>query len=775
MKLKRTMAFILASAMSLTMLPSVTCADESTSETYSFVVLTDLHYITEPAEEDRENVEKCARTEVRLMAETEKIVGQALNDAMAISPDGMLLCGDLTSNGEKEYAEALAGKLAEISPELPNGIFLTNGNHDINNSYAASFKNGVISEGERITPADFKEIFADYGYGENSRYFGELSYATEIADGITLIVMDTNIYSDDTTARYNDAQITGGTMPEDVLEWAADEAKAANAKGNLVIGMCHHGIMPHFSVGGDIVTAYQNEYVVTNWKEVSETLADAGVAAVLTGHAHSNDISSYTSKNGNIIYDISTASVPVYPMAWRSLEITKKVQGNTYKYEISVDTHFVEEVEGLDLGEYESVQELAYYKSGLGNDMVKLALDYYLRQYIYDAASYESDVYGNGLRGYIKEKAGIEDGSVGEWATEQLKTALEENLPYETTFSLGAMAAMFGVTDDVTLSVGAVDTSTSPYSAEISLKYTVEDQGQETEITDTATLLLDAASLADVIEQALDIVQNELDNADFSNYADNDLQNEIGNYVAEILKSALATEVEDGVTAMEVINDAYQAHAHGSEVTGEGAEKYEKRLEWNEILKSEEFAKSIMDAALGKVSGIDSKTKYPILASIVNLKIAENGTFIDSTDPGRTFSPEFPEGSTSAMKSMSLLNNMLLPMFKQKTAADYINLVVTLQNLAGILPIDVLQYPGNALAEVQLGLVSDVNEPEDLTLTFEYIVEKEVPVTPDTKPVEPAKDNIPNTGDSSLPVAVMFIAAALIPGVVMSAKKQRRS
>ena len=79
-----------------------------------------------------------------------------------------MVCGDLVSNGELLGARALAEKLknAKTLDGLENtGVYVVNGNHDINNSYAADFTGEAVGNAQRVQPGQFSEIFAGLGYG----------------------------------------------------------------------------------------------------------------------------------------------------------------------------------------------------------------------------------------------------------------------------------------------------------------------------------------------------------------------------------------------------------------------------------------------------------------------------------------------------------------------------------------------------------------------------------------------------------------------------------
>lgn len=365
-----------------------------------------------------------------MFEEIDTILEVALKQVNGWKPDVLLACGDMLSNGELLGAQALSEKLKNAKKDglAGTGFYVVNGNHDINNSYAEDFTKDNYWDTPRVLPYGFKSFFSGLGYGDTDSYDGNasrhefyqpsagehaggLSYVTEIAEGITLIVLDTGIYSLDPTQRYNESQKTGGKVSDGLLSWAVEKAQAAKAKGNLVLAMSHHALIPHYTeeVTDKNINWAMGMFIVDGWKETANALADAGVSAILTGHIHSNDISYYVSDNGNVIYDIQTAALAAYPVAWRMLTIGISGTGTNKSYSFSIDTKFLNE----DFGDYAektakwqvnagtlenprfqtfkehykgSMQDYSRDKAGGYHEVtIKPGTDYMLRNYLYDA------------------------------------------------------------------------------------------------------------------------------------------------------------------------------------------------------------------------------------------------------------------------------------------------------------------------------------------------------------------------------------------------------
>ncbi|MBR3620133.1 MAG: metallophosphoesterase, partial [Clostridia bacterium] len=210
----------------------------------------------------------------------------------------LLIPGDLTKDGELEGHKELAAKLEEWEARTGIPVFVTNGNHDINNSDASTFVNGIEEQGEKTSPEQFREIYKNLGFDEADSFFtpadypavkgGMLSYAANLGDAFRLIVVDTNIYTVDNGAK-EEEHVTDGTVGPELLKWVVKEAEKAKREGRTPFVMQHHNIVPHM----EIEEATFFAFVLKDWLRVCETYADAGIHYVYSGHLHSSDTSSH--------------------------------------------------------------------------------------------------------------------------------------------------------------------------------------------------------------------------------------------------------------------------------------------------------------------------------------------------------------------------------------------------------------------------------------------------------------------------------------------------
>lgn len=257
----------------------------------------------------------------------------------------VIIPGDLTRNGEKAGHLALAARLRQFEQETGIPVYIINGNHDINNFNASKFDGEKYVDDTRTTQDDFREIYREFGYDEalstytppEGKKAGALSYTVNLGDKYRLIALDGGRYTADNTDDGTDSHETAGSFTEDLLKWAVNECKKAEKEGRVVIGMNHFNIVPHFETEADLFQAF----VLKEWERMADTLADAGMHYMVSGHLHSHDIAEYVSDNGEKITDIATASLINYPNMFRTLKFSAT---NTKNVKCEYISHDIDEV-----------------------------------------------------------------------------------------------------------------------------------------------------------------------------------------------------------------------------------------------------------------------------------------------------------------------------------------------------------------------------------------------------------------------------------------------
>lgn len=324
---KRFGSLCLAGALTLGLIPIAQA--QPSSEDLKICVMSDTHYYPLNYVSDCEDYTTYVNGDPKMLAESGSIFDAAVDIVKEDQPDIVLISGDLTKDGEKLGHQHVATKLQALEDETGTEVFLINGNHDVYNYLdACTFENGKKESAETVTPTEFKEIYANFGYnGEfDGKYYtppqgkqaGGLSYTATFGDYV-ILAMDSGMYSPDATGMDTNEHITAGRLDEDLLEWAVDQIEAAEAQGKTVIGLMHHGLLPHFENEDKIL----HEYVVEDWQECATLLADAGMRYIFTGHMHANDVAEFTTVSGNTIYDLETGSLASWGSPVRTVTMEK--------------------------------------------------------------------------------------------------------------------------------------------------------------------------------------------------------------------------------------------------------------------------------------------------------------------------------------------------------------------------------------------------------------------------------------------------------------------
>lgn len=323
---KRIGSLCLAGALGLGLIPVAQA--QPTGEELKICVMSDTHYYPLNYVSDCQDYTTYVNGDPKMLAESGSIFDAAVDIIEQDQPDIVLISGDLTKDGEKQGHLDVAAKLRALE-DADIDVFVINGNHDVYNyTDACTFENGKKESAETVTPDEFKKLYANFGYnGEfNAQYYtppqgkqaGGLSYTVTYGDYV-ILAMDSAMYSPDATGMDTNEHITAGRLDEDLMVWAVNQIEAAEAQGKTVIGLMHHGLLPHFENEDKIV----HEYVVENWQESATTLADAGLRYIFTGHMHANDVAEFTTVSGNTIYDLETGSLASWGSPVRTVTLEK--------------------------------------------------------------------------------------------------------------------------------------------------------------------------------------------------------------------------------------------------------------------------------------------------------------------------------------------------------------------------------------------------------------------------------------------------------------------
>lgn len=353
---------------------------------YDISIISDPHVLSFDLIADTEDFKKEIKIDRKLMVESEALFKEALSLVDKANSEFLFIPGDLVKDGEyKSHQVVKENLLAWKNKDEKREVFLIPGNHDLNNHKSHDFKKDKPTK--NINPREFldlydfvfknpyilemykdSDIFKIYLDEVNKKYdrkeefsyyaHGYFSYVARIpsnrndSTGLTLISIDTSIYSADTEQNHRDQrENVAGSITLSQMKWIVEKIDQAKARKDLIFVMAHHAIMPNFRnqelvFSPFIIKEWRSKYVddnpKINGKTPIEVLADNGVKFVFTGHLHENGTAKYTSEIGNVIYDIQTGSPITYPLPIRHIKVVNRVAEEN-GYEVYIKTELIKE------------------------------------------------------------------------------------------------------------------------------------------------------------------------------------------------------------------------------------------------------------------------------------------------------------------------------------------------------------------------------------------------------------------------------------------------
>jgi len=313
---------------------------------YTIAVLADNHYM-DPSLliQDGPAFQDYLVNDGKLLAASDAIMQEAIQELIQAKPDLVLIPGDLTKDGELVGHTSVHSYLGQLI-QAGIKVRVITGNHDIFNPHSYQYDGATQTRVANIGPSQFRSIYYDCGYSD-ALYTdpNSLSYVSEPLPNLWLIAIDCCKYDSVIDTIYTAGAIRPGTM-----KWVLDRLAEASLKGKTVFGMMHHGLVEQFAEKHVTFPGF----MVDDYQDVSNQLMNAGLKIMFTGHFHATDITEQQTGN-HTLYDIETGSIIVYPCAYRmityikdsSLIITTKHIKNVNYPDISPYQTFSQYAEGL--------------------------------------------------------------------------------------------------------------------------------------------------------------------------------------------------------------------------------------------------------------------------------------------------------------------------------------------------------------------------------------------------------------------------------------------
>lgn len=291
------------------------------TDTLKIAIISDPHYYSPSLGTTGKAFQTYLANDRKMIAESHELLTSAIAIIKNEKPNILLVSGDLTKDGEKINHQTFATFMKDIKNSGIK-VFVVPGNHDVLNPQSYSYKDSTTTFIPNITAAEFAQIYSEFGYGDAVyRDPNSLSYIAEPVSGVWLFCMDACRYNENTTSA-----VTGGKFSASTLSWILDKLAEAKTKNKVVLGMMHHGVLEHYTGQKTLFT----DYVIDDYKNVSNLFASNGMRFVFTGHYHAQDITRGTFTNGTDIYDIETGSLVTYPSPVRIVKVTPDVKLDIY-------------------------------------------------------------------------------------------------------------------------------------------------------------------------------------------------------------------------------------------------------------------------------------------------------------------------------------------------------------------------------------------------------------------------------------------------------------
>lgn len=328
-------SLLLCLALVLSTAP-LSIAKETEEKTFSVATVNDIHYYPECLTGNKTEALYTYLTGHNCVYnDLDAIMDAALSSLeYEVKNNGVkhiVLAGDLTTNGEYEGHKTLSRMLLDFEEKTGAKIYVTPGNHDINNSRASTFVNNKKEAARKTTPTEFYELYKDLGFSDAYHKFssfdagthGSLTYSVKTEDGYRLILADAGKFTADITESGEDEQETAGTIKGELLEWVLSEAEDAKKNGETPL------LFTHWNMSG---ISYMHEFVLQGFViddgyMLQETLADAGINYTFSAHQHVSDVDITYSDSGNPMYSVITPTLTQFPFSYRVTDFRRNSEG----------------------------------------------------------------------------------------------------------------------------------------------------------------------------------------------------------------------------------------------------------------------------------------------------------------------------------------------------------------------------------------------------------------------------------------------------------------
>ena len=156
----------------------------------AFVVITDPHVYDSSLGVTGSAFQAYLDRDRKLLRESVEIFETAVAAAAEEAADFVIVCGDMTKDGERVNHLLAAETLGRLT-RAGKKVFVVPGNHDVANGEAVRFIGDRTEPVPTVSPEAFVDIYGDYGYkAALDRDPTSLSYLAEPVPGLWLLAVD---------------------------------------------------------------------------------------------------------------------------------------------------------------------------------------------------------------------------------------------------------------------------------------------------------------------------------------------------------------------------------------------------------------------------------------------------------------------------------------------------------------------------------------------------------------------------------------------------------
>lgn len=283
----------------MTKLKSIDPVGPDKTDSHTFWLATDFHYLAEELIGDENNFKNSyAQRDGKVTLLCSKIIDAFIKKLKKAMPSALIIPGDLTYNGELASLTELLTKLKGVQ-KIGIPVLIIPGNHDIDYPSAYNFSGEKIEKTDNIPQRTFKDLCRPFGYEQAIfRCNHSFSYVYELEKNLWVIMIDSN------------SEVNPGTVGKETLKWLEEVLEAGALRGATMFTVTHQNLIKQNSLAS-------TGYVLNDNDKTAELLRKYHVSANFSGHIH---FTSMAEDNG--ITDIVTGALTVSPLQYSVITAT---------------------------------------------------------------------------------------------------------------------------------------------------------------------------------------------------------------------------------------------------------------------------------------------------------------------------------------------------------------------------------------------------------------------------------------------------------------------